>query len=408
MSDIIIKITDRTETRRLRVPPNTKFATIQQRVSSRFGLAPIKLKYTDDEGDLITVDTDSELADAIAIARTTKPEKPVLLLTLEVTNHTMAKLATRNSHDQRLEAEPVARSPEGQTVAEQATVPQSQGALTAVPSSTIVKAEGDLPPMPPDACVEEEGGAVAQSAMTTLTTTADARPAEKDVPTATQTISPAEKSAPATTTTAGVLPLREDGSSEAAADIANRNMAANIAAIPESGAGPTQKHAGLKRKHDSAQLHKVSAFLVEKRGGHPSLPTLPPGWGSEMVDRATPYKGANSSNRKGAKSSDRMYSGPDKEGKQVSGVKTVKHAWLVYGGFATGESACQVLGRQLKEYKASVVAAVPPAAGAPDPSSENGVGSDPKDAVLCVAAVPLGANGARMDGAFGLHIEGMD
>ena len=65
MSDIIIKITDRTETRRLRVPPNTKFATIQQRVSSRFGLAPIKLKYTDDEGDLITMSTDSELAYAI-------------------------------------------------------------------------------------------------------------------------------------------------------------------------------------------------------------------------------------------------------------------------------------------------------------------------------------------------------
>ena len=98
-----------------------------------------------------------------------------------------------------------------------------------------------------------------------------------------------------------------------------------------------------------------------------------------MVDRVAPYKGANSSNRKGAKSSDRKYLGPDKEGKPVSGVKTVKHAWLVYGGFATGEAACQVLGRQLKEYKESVLAAVPPAAGAPDPSSENGVGSDPKD-----------------------------
>lgn len=69
-----------------------------------------------------------------------------------------------------------------------------------------------------------------------------------------------------------------------------------------------------------------------------------------------------------SKSRDRKFSGPDKEGKAVRGVKTVKHTWLVHRGFASGESACQALDKQLEEYKESVAAVAPPAAGAPGPS----------------------------------------
>ena len=409
MPDVMdIKIAYREEFRRFFVPTGSKYAKIQHQASRAFGLGkatPIKLKYTDDEGDLITMSTDSELA--YAIKHTTTPEKPALSLTLEVTNHTTAQLATRTAATrERPAVELVAQSPEGQAVAEQAAVPESQGALTAMPSGTIVKKEGGVPPMPPDAFVTEEGGAVAQSAITTLTTTADAlalAPAEEDVPTASQPISPAaEKSAPATTTAAAVLPSlplaprelatpeRWEMSGEAAAGIAlaHHNMAASIAAIPESGAGPRQKPAGQKRKRDSAQLLEVTAFLASLG----ERPRLPPGWASEMVDRGKPYVDKEG---KPSKKRDTRYSGPDKdedkEGKPIW-VKTVKHAWLLHGGFASSEHACQTLDKELAEAAAAAAAA----AGAPGPSSDNGVdASDPKD------AVPLGA---AMDGTFALHM----
>ena len=116
----------------------------------------------------------------------------------------------------------------------------------------------------------------------------------------------------------------------------------------------------------------MSAFLANLR----EKPGLPPGWESEMVDRVKPHEDKDG---KSSKSSDKRFSGPDKEGKPVRGVRTVKHAWLVHGGFASGESACQALNKQLKEYKESVVAAAPPAAGAPGPSSENGVDASDRE-----------------------------
>ena len=57
-SAITIKITGPTEIRRFSVPIRSKYATIQHLASRSFGLdkaTPIKLKYKDDEGDLVTM-----------------------------------------------------------------------------------------------------------------------------------------------------------------------------------------------------------------------------------------------------------------------------------------------------------------------------------------------------------------
>jgi hypothetical protein len=193
----------------------------------------------------------------------------VLRLTLEATCHTAGQLATRTAaaHEQpTAETLCVARSPEGQTAAERAAAPESQGALPAVPPGTILKEEGEVPPMEmrPDAFVKEGSGAIDQSAITTLTTTADAlslapvaQPIEEGVLTATQPISPAaDKSAPATTTEAA------PAAAAAAAAAAASASAAATAAAPSStaGAGPQQKPAsgGQKRKRDTDLPHVCS------------------------------------------------------------------------------------------------------------------------------------------------------
>ena len=90
MSDITIKLTHRTQTDRFAISIGTPLATIHQRACLAFGLdEAVKLTYTDDAGGLITMSTDSELADAIAHTTT-----PVLHLTLEVASHTTAHTTT--------------------------------------------------------------------------------------------------------------------------------------------------------------------------------------------------------------------------------------------------------------------------------------------------------------------------
>ena len=96
MSDITIKVTHGTVTRRFTGTTGTSFATIQQHARTLFAFhldKAITLQYTDEEGDLITVSTDGELADAID--HTTTPGKPVLRLTIEATSHTASHIATR-------------------------------------------------------------------------------------------------------------------------------------------------------------------------------------------------------------------------------------------------------------------------------------------------------------------------
>ena len=67
----------------------------RRRSSCSTSTRPSSFKYTENEGDLITISTDSELD--YAIAHATTPEKPILHLTLETAIHTAAHLATRTT-----------------------------------------------------------------------------------------------------------------------------------------------------------------------------------------------------------------------------------------------------------------------------------------------------------------------
>eukprot|EP00320_Phaeocystis_rex_P019060 CAMPEP_0119055834 /NCGR_PEP_ID=MMETSP1178-20130426/469_1 /TAXON_ID=33656 /ORGANISM="unid sp, Strain CCMP2000" /LENGTH=658 /DNA_ID=CAMNT_0007036479 /DNA_START=67 /DNA_END=2043 /DNA_ORIENTATION=+ len=83
MANIIVKITDGKDIRRFTASNEISYSTIHKKASESFGLGAkdFKLKYKDDEGDLITMSTDSELADAVTFTKTLEP--PVLRLTLE-------------------------------------------------------------------------------------------------------------------------------------------------------------------------------------------------------------------------------------------------------------------------------------------------------------------------------------
>jgi len=114
MASIIVKISDGKDIRRFTASTeNISYSTIHKNVSEAFGLGAkaFKLKYKDDEGDQITMSTDSELADAVTYTKTLEP--PVLRLTLgNVHAH------ARGEHASRTRAE--GGSPTSNTAAESA------------------------------------------------------------------------------------------------------------------------------------------------------------------------------------------------------------------------------------------------------------------------------------------------
>eukprot|EP00908_Phaeocystis_cordata_P024089 Transcript_6564.p1 GENE.Transcript_6564~~Transcript_6564.p1 ORF type:complete len:669 (-),score=322.57 Transcript_6564:230-2236(-) len=84
MATIIVKITDGKDIRRFTASTDTiSYDKIHKHAADGFNLGSksFKLKYKDDEGDQITMSTDSELAEAVAFAKSLEP--PVLRLTLE-------------------------------------------------------------------------------------------------------------------------------------------------------------------------------------------------------------------------------------------------------------------------------------------------------------------------------------
>ena len=114
MASIIVKISDGKDIRRFTASTeNISYSTIHKNASEAFGLGAkaFKLKYKDDEGDQITMSTDSELADAVTYTKTLEP--PVLRLTLgNVHAH------ARGEHASRTRAE--GGSPTSNTAAESA------------------------------------------------------------------------------------------------------------------------------------------------------------------------------------------------------------------------------------------------------------------------------------------------
>lgn len=54
------------------------YSELAQRIRSKLGIAAPKLKYRDEEGDLITICDDSDLSTALALQ--SSPEKPIKLL----------------------------------------------------------------------------------------------------------------------------------------------------------------------------------------------------------------------------------------------------------------------------------------------------------------------------------------
>merc|ERR1719502_678942 len=81
---MIVKITDGKDIRRFTANTNSMtYASIHKRAAEAFNLGSkdFKLKYKDDEGDMITMSTDDEISEAITV--TLKFEPPVLRLSLE-------------------------------------------------------------------------------------------------------------------------------------------------------------------------------------------------------------------------------------------------------------------------------------------------------------------------------------
>lgn len=77
LETMIVKVTDGTEIRRYTVNATSDmtYKGVLKRTSELFGLAAkdVKLQYKDDEGDLITVSMDDEMAEAVKVARTSEP-----------------------------------------------------------------------------------------------------------------------------------------------------------------------------------------------------------------------------------------------------------------------------------------------------------------------------------------------
>ena len=410
MSDVTIKITDRTDTRRFTVPTGTPYATIRQRASLAFGLdVAIKLKYTDDEGDLITVSTDSELADAIA--HTTTPENLVLHLTLEVTSHTASHLATRTTAAAAAHVQPAAQP--SATVAQSAITTLTTATATVAPSSAdIVKDEGTVPPMPLGAFVKEEEAVVNEEERYGIGAAEGAvikqdplgpQPQPQPQPQSAPPTQPATAAATATATSPPpLLPSLPPPASSP------QPSTSPLPPSPPAVAAPAGT--GRKRKLESVDLLEVVEFLENlPRVGGKVVP--PPGWESEMVDRKKPYvptASADGTNKTyGTKTNYRVYWGPNKEGQQLTDkeakpvlMKTVRNAWLFYSGFAHSEKGGQRLTTLVKKHKAAVAEA----AGAPGPSSDNDV--DDEQPPLLTDGDDDGA--PAVGGASALHIEEMD
>ena len=82
MATIIVKITDGKDIRRFTASTDISYDKIHKHAADGFNLGSksFKLKYKDDEGDQITMSTDSEIQEAVSL--TLKLEPPVLRLTL--------------------------------------------------------------------------------------------------------------------------------------------------------------------------------------------------------------------------------------------------------------------------------------------------------------------------------------
>jgi len=74
---IVLKISWKDDTRRFRVPYDIPFQRLREEVAQKFALADFRLKYIDEENELITVASDRELHEAIEYLREVDPRKIV-------------------------------------------------------------------------------------------------------------------------------------------------------------------------------------------------------------------------------------------------------------------------------------------------------------------------------------------
>ena len=69
MNTVTLKISWKDDTRRIRIPSNTTYQQLHTEVAQKFGLNDFRIKYIDEENELITVSTDRELFEAIDYLR---------------------------------------------------------------------------------------------------------------------------------------------------------------------------------------------------------------------------------------------------------------------------------------------------------------------------------------------------